>query len=204
MPKPPPRLEKNRTALVVVDVQESFRPLIHEMGVVLANCSRLIRFCDRLDIPVLVTEHYPRGLGGTVGELAALPRRYEPIEKISFSCAADHNFNSRLNSLHRDQIVLCGIEAHVCVYQTARDLLDEGYQVAVTADAVSSRQVSNRNLGLAYLRDVGAQVMTAEMVMFEILRAARTEDFQAVAAILKENPLPGRPAASPPPELSRR
>ena len=196
MPKPPPRLEKHRTALVVVDVQESFRPLIHEMGLVLANCSRLIRFCDRLDVPVLVTEHYPRGLGGTVEELAALPRRYEPIEKISFSCAADHNFNSRLKSLHRDQIVLCGIEAHVCVYQTARDLLEAGYQVAVTADAVSSRQVSNRNLGLAYLRDIGAQVMTAEMVMFEILKVARTEDFQAVAAILKENPLPGAPATA--------
>ncbi|MBK7702817.1 MAG: hydrolase [bacterium] len=204
MPKPPPRLEKHRTALVVVDVQEQFRPLIHEMGLVLANCSRLIRFCDQLDVPVLVTEHYPRGLGGTVEELAALPRRYEPIEKISFSCAADHNFNSRLKSLHRDQIVLCGIEAHVCVYQTARDLLEAGYQVAVAADAVSSRQVSNRNLGLAYLRDIGAQVMTAEMVMFEILKAARTEDFQAVAAILKENPLPGASATAADRETVRR
>ena len=203
MPKPPPRLEKNRTALVVVDVQEQFRPLIHAMGLVLANCSRLIRFCDQLAVPVLVTEPYPRGLGGTVEELAALPRRYAPIEKISFSCAADHNFSSRLKSLNRDQIVLCGIETHVCVYQTARDLLEAGYQVAVAADAVSSRQVSNRNLGLAYLRDIGAQVMTAEMVMFEILKVARTDDFQAVSAILKENPLPSTPTTAAPQRAGR-
>ncbi len=194
MPILPPRLQKTRACLVVVDVQELFRPLIHDMELVLANCSRLIRFCDRLEIPLLVTEHYPRKLGGTVPELASLPTRFEPLEKISFSCAGDAQFLAQLHALHRDQIVLCGIETHVCVYQTARDLVDDGYQVVVAADAVSSRQVSNRNLALAYLRDIGVQVMTTEMVMFEILKVARTDDFKAVADILKENPLPAPPS----------
>ncbi|MBU0742513.1 hydrolase [bacterium] len=197
MPKPPRRLEKNSIALVVIDIQQLFRPLIHEADLVIANASRLIRFADKLDIPILLTEHYPQKLGPTVTELSDLIPRVEPIEKISFSCAGDHHFMSRLKSTHREQVVLCGIETHVCVYQTARDLLEEGYQVVVAADAVSSRQVSNRNLGLAYMRDIGVQVMTSEMSFFELLRIARTDDFRTVADILKENPRPGRASPSP-------
>jgi len=189
MPILPPRLQKIRTCLVVVDMQELFRPLIHHLEQVLANCSRLVRFCDRLEIPLLVTEQYPARLGATVPELAGLTRKFAPVEKLSFSCAGDAQFLSQLQALHRDQIVLCGIEAHVCIYQTARDLLEDGYQVVVAADAVSSRQVSDRNLALAYLRDLGAQVMTTEMIMFEILKVARTDDFKTVADVLKGSPL---------------
>ncbi len=192
MPKPPRRLDKKDTALVVVDIQTLFRPLIHEMDLVIANASRLMRFADRLEIPILLTEHYSQKLGPTVDELSDLVPRNEPIEKISFSCTGDSLFMTRLKSTHRNQVILCGIESHVCVYQTARDLMEDGYQVVVAADAVSSRQVSNRNLGLAYMRDIGVQVMTSEMVFFEILRIARTDDFRMVADILKENPQPGR------------
>ncbi len=192
MPKPPRRLEKTDTALMVIDIQRLFEPLIHQMDMVIANSSRLIRFADRLDLPILLTEHYSQKLGPTVSELSDLIPRVEPIEKISFSCAGDHHFMSRLKSTHREQVILCGIESHVCVYQTARDLLEDGYQVVVAADAVSSRQVSNRNLGLAYMRDIGVQVMTCEMIFFEMLKIARTDDFKAVASILKENPHPGR------------
>ena len=192
MPRPPKRLDKNSIALVVIDIQKLFVPLIHEMDLVIANASRQIRFSDRLDIPVLLTEHYSQKLGATVEELSGLIPRCEPIEKTSFSCAGDHHFMTRLKSTHRQQVLLCGIETHVCVYQTARDLLEEGYQVVVAADAVSSRQAGNRDLGLAYMRDIGVQVMTSEMVFFELLRIARTDDFRAVADILKENPQPGR------------
>lgn len=201
MPTPPSRLDKTDAALVVVDVQTLFEPLIHEMGCVIANGSRLIRFADRLGMPVLLTEHYSRKLGPTMPALRDLVPRVEPIEKISFSCAGDPIFMSRLKATHRRQVVLCGIETHVCVYQTARDLMEEGYQVAVAADAVSSRQVSSRNLGLAYMRDIGVQVMTTEMVLFEMLKIARTEDFKAVADILKENPQPG--LETPPAMLAR-
>ena len=188
MVKIPRRLKPSRAILIVVDVQELFRPLIHQMELVVANCSRLMRFSDRLDIPQIVTEHYPAKLGGTIESLASLAPNFDPVEKISFSCAGDAGFLSRLKSTRRDQVILCGIETHVCIYQTARDLLDEGYQVVIAADAVSSRQVTNRNLGLAYMRDLGAQVMTTEMVMFEIRRVARTDEFKSVSEILKENP----------------
>ena len=188
MVKLPHRLKRSRAILTVVDVQTLFRPLIHQMDLVIANCSRLMRFSDRLDIPWIVTEHYPAKLGPTIDELASLAVNLDPVEKISFSCAADAGFMSRLKSTRRDQVILCGIETHVCIYQTARDLLEEGYQVVVAADAVSSRQVTNRNLGLATMRDMGAQVMTTEMIMFEILRVARTDEFKSVADILKENP----------------
>jgi nicotinamidase-related amidase len=184
----PKRLERSRAILVVIDVQELFRPLIHDMNMVVSNSSRLMRYCDRLDIPVIVSEHYPAKLGSTVAELAELSSGQDPVEKISFSCAGDSGFLSRLQSTRRDQVILCGIETHVCVYQTARDLLSDGYQVVTAADAVSSRQVSNRNLGLAYMRDLGVQTMTTEMVMFEMLKMAGTEEFKSVADILKENP----------------
>ncbi len=186
----PPRLEKSRALLVVVDIQESFRDLIEGMPRVITNVSRLVRFWERLDLPVIFTEHYPQRLGATVRELSGLLPNHEPVEKISFSCAGDFRFMSRLEGYRRDQIVLTGIETHVCVCQTAFDLIDRGYQVAVAADAVSSRRGGNRLLGLGHMRDLGVQIMSAEMIMFEILKVARTEDFKAVAEILKENPGP--------------
>lgn len=192
MSKLPRRLKLNRSVLVVVDIQETFRKLIHDMGHVIANTSRLMRFSERLEVPVIVTEHYPEKLGGTVPQLAGLAAAGEPVEKISFSCAGDAGFLARLHATRRDQVILCGIETHVCVYQTARDLLADGFQVIAAADAVSSRQISNRNLGLAYMRDLGVQIMTTEMIMFELLRVARTPEFKSVADVLKENPLPGR------------
>jgi nicotinamidase-related amidase len=182
----PPRLVKERAVLVVVDMQERFRDLIDGMPQVIGGCSRLIRFCTRLDVPVLVTEHYPRGLGATLPELRGLFPEFRPLEKIAFSCAGDAGFREALRAVRRDQVILCGIETHVCVYQTASDLLREGLQVTVAADAVSSRHARNRSLGLDRMRDLGVQPMSTEMIMFEILRVARTPDFQAVADVLKE------------------
>ncbi len=182
----PPRLAKERVCLVLVDVQSRFRDLIHGMPGVIQGCSRLVRFHQQLDLPILVTEHYSDGLGATVPELRDLFDDFAPLEKISFSCAGDAGFNTALADTGRDQIVLCGIETHVCIYQTARDLRERGLQVAVAADAVSSRQAFNRKIGLQRMRDVGVQIMSVEMVLFEILRKARTAEFKQVASILKE------------------
>ncbi len=182
------RLEKNRSLLTVIDIQEPFRPLIHGMDGVIANSSRLMRFCERLDVPILVTEHYPERLGVTVPELKQINAGAAVIEKIHFSCAGDAGYLSRLEGTRRDQLILCGIETHVCVYQTAFDLKKRGYQVVLAADAVSSRRAADRGLGLDRMREIGVQIMSAEMIMFEILRVARTDDFKAVADILKENP----------------
>ena len=176
----PAILERDRVGLLVVDLQERFRDLIDGMPGVVARSSRLIRFCQTLGIPVRITEQYPKGLGQTVPEIAALfEDEAPPAQKMRFSCHG-------CTDLDRPQWIVCGIESHVCVYQTVRDLLAEGKQVAVAVDAVSSCHVSDRETALAYMRDLGAQLMSTQMLMFEILRDAGTPDFKSVADILKE------------------
>ena len=182
----PDRFTAPRTALVVVDIQEKFRDLIHGMDQVEAGSSRLIRFCQFLDIPILVTEHYPRGLGVTISEIRRLFKSFTCLEKIHFSCCGDTDFNEALKKLGRDQIILCGIETHVCIYQTACDLLRQGKQVAVAADAVSSCSAADREIGLKRMSEIGVQGMGVQMLMFEILRQAGTDQFKKVAPLLKE------------------
>ncbi|MFH1842044.1 MAG: isochorismatase family protein [bacterium] len=182
----PPKLEKDRVALVVIDMQERFRTIVHDMPRVVASCSRLIRFCQALSIPILVTEHYPRGLGKTIPELSRIFQRFDPLEKITFSCLGDDGIQSAWEALDRDQAILCGIETHVCVYQTAYDLLKTAAQVSLAMDGISSRTRQDREIGLARLISLGCAGMSAEMIMFEILQRAQTEDFKAVSDILKE------------------
>jgi nicotinamidase-related amidase len=183
----PPRLEKQRVALLLIDVQERFRDLIDGMQGVVGQCSRLVRFCSTLGIPAVVTEQAPAKLGRTLPELlAALPKGTAPLEKVTFSCGGDEGFRRAVAGLRREQWVLCGIEAHVCVCQTALDLLRDGRQVVLAADATSSRRPRDREIALARMRDAGVQLMSTEMVLFEILRQAGTDDFRSVAPILKE------------------
>jgi nicotinamidase-related amidase len=184
--KLPDRLVASRTALVVIDVQEKFRDLIHGMDQVLNGSSRLIRFCQALDIPILVTEHYPRGLGVTLSEVRRLFKPFKCIEKIHFSCCGSADFVQALKLVNRDQFMLCGIETHVCVYQTGFDLLRMGKQVAVAVDAVSSCSASDREIGLRRMSEIGVQSMGVQMLMFEILAKAGTDQFKKVAPILKE------------------
>ncbi len=181
----PDRLQPERCVLVVVDVQDRFRDFIHRMDEVVANSTRLIRFFMTLDLPIIVTEHYPRGLGHTVPEIAALWDEFRPLEKIHFSCAGDDGFNAALGGTGRDQVVLCGIETHVCIYQTAADLRRAGRQVVVAADAVSSGAKRNRKLGLRAMAALGVQELGTQMVMFEILHRAGTDRFKSVADLLK-------------------
>ena len=182
----PDRFTASRTALVVVDLQEKFRDLIFGMEQVLAGSSQLIRFCQAMDIPILVTEHYPRGLGVTLSEIRRLFKPFSCLEKVHFSCCGNPGFNEALKKLDRDQIMLCGIESHVCIYQTAFDLLRQDKQVAVATDAVSSCSAANRDIGLKRMSELGVQSMGVQMLMFEILKQAGTDQFKKVAPILKE------------------
>ena len=182
----PDRLEPGRCALVVIDIQDKFQDLIYRMDMVQAGTDRLVRFCQALEIPVLVTEHYSKGLGATIQPIQDLFTPHAPIEKIHFSCGGNDEFNAALGATGRDQIILCGIETHVCVYQTACDLLRQGKQVVVPQDAVSSCSKGNRKLGLRCLGEVGAQVLGVQMTMFEILRRAGTPEFKQVAALLRD------------------
>ena len=185
-PTPPEPFTALRTALVVVDIQEKFRDLIHGMDQVLDGTSRLIRYCQAMDIPILFTEHYPRGLGVTLAEVRRLIKPFSCIEKVHFSCCGNSEFNEALKKLGRDQIILCGIETHVCIYQTACDLARQGKQVAVAVDAVSSCSSSDREIGLRRMSEIGIQSMGVQMLMFEILKQAGTDQFRKVAPLLKE------------------
>ncbi|PIV81292.1 hydrolase [bacterium CG17_big_fil_post_rev_8_21_14_2_50_64_8] len=185
-PTVPDRLLADRCVLVVVDIQERFRDLIHHMDEVMANTERLVRFARILDIPVLVTEHYPQGLGATAGEIAALWDDFRPIQKLHFSCCGCGDFNTALADTGRDQVILCGIETHVCIYQTAADLRRQGLQVAVAADAVSSCSRKNRKLGLNSLAELGVQCPGAQMIMFEILERADDPRFRELKDLLRE------------------
>ena len=182
----PDRITADRAVLVVVDLQEKFRDLIHGMDQVVAGTERLIQFSQQMDIPIVTTEHYPRGLGVTISEIRNLHDHFQPIEKIDFSCAGCAPFNDAIKALGRDQVILCGIETHVCIYQTAFDMLRQGKQVTVAVDAVSSCSAANREIGLRRMAEIGVQSMGVQMVMFEILGKAGTAEFKSVASLLKE------------------
>jgi nicotinamidase-related amidase len=175
-------LERDRTVLIVVDVQEAFRPAVRKFKRVARNVGTLVEGAKALGVPVVVTEQYPRGLGSTVPEVAErLPEGTQPIEKVCFSATDADGFDLGI----RDQVLLCGIEAHVCVSQTAHHLLDRGVQVHVAEDAVSSRTKENKNLGLKKMEDSGAIVTSVETALFELLGAAGTPEFKTVQALVK-------------------
>jgi nicotinamidase-related amidase len=177
------KLDRSRAALAVIDVQEAFRPAVLDFERVAANVAVLIQGARILEMPVVVTEQYPTGLGETVPEVAEHLEGVEPIEKLCFSAVDANRFPAALEG--RDQIVLCGIETHVCVNQTAEDLLATGREVHVVQDAVSSRTVANRDLGLQKMEHSGATLTSVEMALFELLRAAGTPEFKQVQALVK-------------------
>ena len=179
------KLARDRTALVVVDVQEAFRPAVAGFDDVARNIAILIQGATVLGVPILVTEQYPKGLGSTVPEVARHLGEVEPIEKICFSAADSEQFQHRLQQTGRDQVLLCGIESHVCVNQTADDLIRGGLEVQVAEDAVASRTADNRSLGLHKMERAGAVITSTETALFELLGAAGTPEFKEVQRLVK-------------------
>lgn len=174
-------LERERTALVVVDVQEAFRPAVGEFDAVAANAAVLVQGARALGLPVVVTEQYPKGLGETVPEVAAHLDGVARVEKSVFSAARADGFSLE----GRDQALVCGIEAHVCVQQTVADLLDAGVQAHVAADAVTSRTALNRRLGLEKMEASGAVVTSTEMALFELVGRAGTDEFKTIQGLVR-------------------
>ena len=174
-------LERDRAALVVIDMQEAFRPAVGEFDTVAHNAGVLVQGARELGLPVLVTEQYPQGLGETVPEVAEHLDGVERHAKTVFSAARVDDFDLA----GREQALVCGIEAHVCVEQTVQDLLDRGLEVHVAADAVSSRTALNRRLGLEKMERSGAWVTSTEMALFELLGRAGTPEFKEVQALVK-------------------
>jgi nicotinamidase-related amidase len=171
--------------LVVIDVQGKLAELMHDKENLIKNLCILIQAVRILEIPVLWCQQVPAALGPTVPEIAELLVGLEPINKSSFSCCRCEEFNDKLQELGRKQVILCGIEAHVCIYQTAVDLLERDYEVEVIADAVSSRTLANKEIGLDKIAAEGAQISSVETCLFEILKSAEHPHFRQIARIIK-------------------
>jgi len=179
------RLARAKAALVVVDIQERLLPAIFEKERVVQNAVRLVKGAAILGVPVLATEQYRKGLGATVVEVAAAIPGFAPIEKLAFSACGAAGFTSVLRATNASDAILCGIEAHVCVSQTCLDLLAEGFRVVVVADAVSSRTPENYRFGLDRMRAAGAVIVSTEMLLFELLEQAGTDEFKQILALVK-------------------
>lgn len=178
-------LEIDRCCLVVVDIQGKLAQLMADKETLFQNARILIQAARILEIPILWCQQVPQALGPTVPEVAELLAGVEPIDKASFSCAGHEPFNVQLHALARRQVLLCGIETHVCIYQTAMDLLRRDFDVTVVGDAVSSRTAQNRQIALARLATEGAAVAGTEMVLFELLKTAQHPQFKPIARLVK-------------------
>jgi nicotinamidase-related amidase len=175
-----------QTLLLLIDVQGRLAQCVVQPAALETSISKLVRACTILDVPVLVTEQYPKGLGSTIGTLKELLPGNVPVEKLSFSCCGTPEFMKKLRSFNRNDILVAGIEAHVCVYQTAVDLLEFGYNVHLVTDGVSSRTEENRMLGIRCIEKAGASLTSTEMAVFELLRVAEGDRFRAISKIIKE------------------
>ena len=178
-------LTLENTVLVIVDIQGKLAHLMDKEEVLFENLQKIIKGAQILGIPILWAEQNPKGLGPTITEVARLLSNIEPISKLSFSCCGSNHFMQVLKTSNRKQVMIAGIEAHVCVYQTAVDLIDLGYEVKIVADAVSSRTVDNKEIGLEKSRDAGATLTSTEIALFELLRVAEGTKFKEILKIVK-------------------
>ena len=178
-------LERDKTALIVVDVQGKLADLMSEREALFANVERLIGGARAMGLPIVVTEQNPEKLGATRPEIAACLGDYEPITKMTFSCCGEPAFPAAVKGLGKPKLLVAGIETHVCVYQTVRDLLLAGYEVHVAADAVSSRAAANRQIALDRMRSEGAVLTSTEMALMELLQVAGTEEFRQVLKLIR-------------------
>jgi nicotinamidase-related amidase len=175
------KLDPERAALVVIDVQEAFRKAVPAFDDVARGTSALIRGAEAVGIPIVVTEQYPKGLGHTVEEVAEhLPDGVEPIEKVCFSASDAEGFDLG----GRDQALICGIEAHVCVNQTVLDLRDQGVEVHLALDAVGSRYSESKDVGIEKARRAGAVITNVETALFELVGRAGTDDFKEIQRVV--------------------
>ena len=172
------------TSLLVIDFQEKLVPAMYRSEPTIKNAGVLIKIADALDLPMVVTEQYPKGIGHTVESLSALFGDTEPIEKVSFS-ACTEEVEGKLSEKPRQKILIAGIEAHVCVFQTVRRLLEKNYEVYVVADAVSSRTEANYQNGLQLMRDMGAVITNTETVLFDLLKQSTHPKFKELSKLIR-------------------
>ena len=178
-------LNGKNSVLVVIDVQGKLAQMMHGRDELLAALQKLIRGAQALGLPILWMEQNPGRMGETVPEVKALLAGQSAMAKMTFSCYGDPSFIENLESIGCRQVLLAGIETHVCVYQTAADLIQHGYVVEVVADAVSSRKPADRDIGLARIQAGGAHLTCVEMALFELMRTANHPAFKEILGIVR-------------------
>jgi nicotinamidase-related amidase len=178
-------LEKENVVLLIVDIQERLAAVMKEKERVVRNNQHLIELAQMINVPVLVTEQYPKGLGKTVPELQSALLEYNPVEKLTFDCCGQPAFLQELKAQKKSTVILTGMETHICVLQTCIGLLKNGINVHVVEDAICSRTPENWRTGIAFMRDAGAVVTCTETVLFQLLRVAGTEEFKKISQRIK-------------------
>ena len=169
-----------KTFLLVIDVQGNLANRMHGKEVLFKNIKALIKAAEIFQLPVVYTEQLPEKIGKTIPEIALMLKDLKPIEKQSFSCCVSQAFRREIIQLNRKQVIVCGIETHVCVYQTVADLLALKYKVEVVADAVASRTLENKNIALERIKSLGAGLTSTEMIACELLKTAAHEKLKRI------------------------
>ena len=180
------RILREQSIGLVIDIQEKLLPHIAGHEEVLHNTGILLEGLKVLEVPVLITEQYRKGLGPTVEKVQVALKSFEPMEKMTFSCCDDEDFVAALEK-HKGKknVIICGIETHVCVLQTCIDLLERAYQPVVVADCVSSRKIQDKEIAIERMRSEGAIITSYESVLFELARVSGTETFKAISKLVK-------------------
>jgi nicotinamidase-related amidase len=179
------RILKDQAAGLVIDIQERLFPLIDKHDEMAANAVILIKGLQSMQVPILVTQQYTKGLGTSISPVRELFEGREHIEKMAFSCCDDEGFMGHLKALGKKFIIITGIESHVCVLQTTLDLLEQGFVPVVVEDCVSSRRKNDKKHAIHRMRQEGAIISTYESVLFELLRYSGTEEFKAISKLVK-------------------
>ncbi len=178
-------LNKEDAVLLIVDIQEKLAVVMKEREKVVRNNLHLIELAKMIDVPVMVTEQYPKGLGPTVAEIREALPAYRPIEKMTFDCCGQPTFLDELKAHRKNTVVLTGMETHICVLQTCIGLLKGGVTVHLVQDAVCSRTKENWKTGVEFMRDAGVVVTSTETVLFQLLKVAGTEEFKKISKRIK-------------------
>ena len=180
------RMEKERAGLLVIDIQERLLDHVERSCELLVACKKIIAGCQALGVPIIVAEQHPEKMGATVAPLRQLlGDAVSYLPKTTFSCVADSDIANALEQTERDQWILIGIEAHVCVFQTARDLRNNAVAVAVLNDAMSSRSIYDYSTAIAELRDGGVRVSSVETILFELLYDSKAPEFKQVSQLIQ-------------------
>lgn len=179
------RILAKSTVALVIDIQEKLFPHIDEYKQLEKNCLILLPGLRELQIPLIVTEQYRKGLGPTLNSIRKIVKNFNPIEKLSFSCCGDQHFLETLKKHGKRNVIICGIESHVCVLQTVIDLVERGYQPVVVEDCVSSRKKSDKDIAIRRMQREGAILTSYESILFELCQVAGTDQFKAISKLVK-------------------